>query len=88
MEMALALIYIVGFMVAMTVIRSRAGVGQRKIKILGPTGFGLSWFLSSSVAIMFWPVTLAIWLARGRPEARVVFNHKAEERQRRRSMQS
>jgi hypothetical protein len=76
----LGLTYIVGFLVAMTVIRARAGVGQGRIQILGKQGFGVEWFATVVVATLFWPVTLGIWLIRGRPEPRVVFNHKAEER--------
>lgn len=83
MECTIAVVYFVGFVVAMAVLRHRAGVGQGRIKIFGSDGFGLDWFVPHVVAVMFWPVTLVIWLARGRPEPRVVFNHRAEERRRR-----
>lgn len=85
MEMAIALIWFVGMVVGMVVVRHRAGVGQGRIKIIGRDGFGFVWFWRMVFAIAFWPVTLVIWLARGRPEARTVFNERAE--QRRRSMQ-
>lgn len=85
MEMAIALIWFIGFFIGMVVVRHRAGVGQGRIKILGRDGFGFVWFWRMVFALVCWPVTLAIWLARGRPEARIVFNERAAER--RRSMQ-
>ncbi|MER7889744.1 hypothetical protein ABTX15_07980 [Micromonospora sp. NPDC094482] len=84
MEFAMAAIYFVGFFIGMIILRARAGVGQGRIKVFGSDGFGPVWFTSQLVTLMFWPISLAIWLARGRPEPRVVFNHKAEERRRRR----
>jgi hypothetical protein len=86
MSLFFGLSYFIGGLVAATIIRSRAGVGQGRIKILGPNGFGLDWFLACMVATMFWPITLVIWLTRGRPEPRIVFNEKARER--RRSLQA
>lgn len=75
--------YLLGFLVATVVTRHRAGTGQGRIRILGPTGFGVEWFAIALVSSMAWPITLAVWLYRGRPEPRIVFNHKADERQRR-----
>jgi hypothetical protein len=78
----IAIAYFVGFFVAMVVIRHRAGVGQRRLKIFGPGGVGLDWFVVTFVITLFWPVSLGVWLARGRPEPRIVFNERAEERER------
>ena len=73
--------WFIGIFVAISVMRVRAGAGfWRGLKIFGPNGFGPVWATTVVVCGMFWPVTLATWLARGRPEPRVVFNHKAEER--------
>lgn len=75
--------YVLGMVAATVVIRYRAGTGQGRIRIFGPAGFGVGWFLTGMVASLAWPITLAVWLFRGRPEPRLVFNHKADERQRR-----
>ncbi|WP_433687049.1 hypothetical protein ACQP0I_26035 [Micromonospora carbonacea] len=83
MEAVPGIVYLLGILVATIVIRSRAGVGQGPIKILGSDGFGLGWFLTALSASLFWPITLGLWLARGRPGPRVVFNEKAAERRRR-----
>lgn len=83
MEAVPGIVYFAGTLISTIVLRARAGVGQRRIKILGADGFGVVWFLTALVSSLFWPVTLAVWLARGRPEPRVVFNEKAAERQRR-----
>lgn len=77
-------VYVVGWLVAIMVIRVRAGVGiWHRLKVFGNDGFGLAWTMTAGTAALFWPVTLVIWLLRGRPEPRVVFNEKALERQRR-----
>jgi hypothetical protein len=88
METALQLLcgsvclYVVGMFVAASVMRARAGVGVwHRLKVLGDDGFGVAWVTQLTVATMFWPITLVIWLARGCPEPRVVFNEKAVERQ-------
>ena len=74
-------IWFIGILVALSVMRIRAGAGfWRGLKVFGPGGFGPVWVATIVVCGMFWPVTLAVWLARGRPEPRLVFNHKAEER--------
>lgn len=83
MECAVAVVYFVGFLIAMTVLRHRAGLGQGRLQILGREGVGLDWFVPHVAAVMFWPITLVVWLARGRPEPRIVFNHRAEERRQR-----
>jgi hypothetical protein len=81
---ALVWMWIIGVVVAVSVIRIRAGAGfWRGLKVFGHGGFGPVWVGTALVCAMVWPVTLAVWLARGRPEPRVVFNEKALERQRR-----
>ena len=81
--MTLALGYLAGMFAGMVAIRHRAGVGQGRIKVLGRDGFGFFWFWRMVFALMLWPVTLTVWLSRGRPEPRIVFNERAEERRRR-----
>lgn len=84
METVLFLGYLVGVMVAVIVIKSRAGVGNwARPKIFGPDGFGPVWMTTTLLSSMFWPVVLVRWLVQGRPEPRVVFNEKAMERERR-----
>jgi hypothetical protein len=74
--------WLIGMLVALSVMRVRAGAGfWLGLKIGGPTGFPVLWVAQLLVCSMFWPVTLVVWLVRGRPEPRWVFNHKAEERQ-------
>ena len=76
--------YVIGWITAIMVIRVRAGVGVwQRLKVLGDEGFGVTWTMNAGLAALFWPITLIIWLARGRPEPRVVFNDKALERRRR-----
>lgn len=82
MELFVGILVVGGFIVSSVVIRARAGVGQGRIRVFGKHGFGLVWVMMAMLASFFWPITLAMWLARGRPEPRVVFNKKAEERQR------
>ena len=82
MEAIIALGYFLGFFIGMVIVRHRAGVGQGRIKILGKDGFGFLWFWRMFFALIFWPVTLVIWLASGRPEPRIVFNERAAERKR------
>lgn len=73
--------WFIGILVALSVMRVRAGAGfWRRLKVFGPNGFGPAWVVTIVACGMFWPVTLAVWLLRGRPEPRMVFNHKAEER--------
>jgi hypothetical protein len=73
--------YLIGVLVAVSVMRVRAGAGfWRGVKVFGADGFGPVWVGTVIVCGMAWPITLAVWLARGRPEPRVVFNEKAAER--------
>lgn len=71
-----------GIVVAVSVMRVRSGAGfWRRLTVFGPNGFGPMWVATLTVCGMFWPITLVVWLLRGCPEPRVVFNHKADERQ-------
>lgn len=77
-------VYVVGVVVSTAVIRVRAGTGLRyRLRVFGPDGFGLAWVLTGILSSMAWPVALTVWLVRGRPEPRIVFNHRAVERRRR-----
>lgn len=77
-------IYLGGIVVSVLVLRVRAGVGVwHGLRIFGPNGFGPVWAVTLVACSMVWPVALAVWLVRGRPEPRVVFNEKALERRRR-----
>ena len=76
--------YLLGLVVSVSVMRVRAGAGfWRGLRITGPDGFGVVWATTVVLCSMVWPLTLAIWLLRGRPEPRTVFNDKAVERRRR-----
>lgn len=73
--------WLLGGFVSVSIMRVRAGVGfWRGLRIFGPDGFGPGWATTVVISSMFWPITLVIWLARGCPEPRTVFNHKADER--------
>lgn len=76
-------LWFMGWIVAIGVIRARAGVTVwHRLQVFGEGGHGLEWTITAGSAALFWPITLVIWLARGRPEPRIVFNEKALERQR------
>ena len=78
----LTYLYLPGFIVSVFVMRARAGAGiWHRLRITGPQGFGIVWTTTVALCSMVWPITLAVWLLRGRPEPRVVFNEKAVERQ-------
>lgn len=71
-----------GWIIAVAVLRVRAGVGLwHRLRVFGPTGFGLAWNTTIAFCAFFWPITLVVWLARGCPEPRVVFNERALERE-------
>ena len=75
----LVLVYFAGIVVAVFVMRARAGAGiWHRLKIFGHDGFGLGWALTISAAAMVWPITLVKWLATGKPAPRTLFNEKAE----------
>lgn len=76
--------WLIGIVVAVVVTRARSGIGNwGRIHVFGEGGVGIEWFAGTLMAVAFWPATLAIWLVRGRPEPRIVFNEKAAERRRR-----
>lgn len=84
MGAAVALCYFVAVFTTVIIFRVRADLGfWHGLKVVGEGGVGLEWLLIAVVSAMFWPITLVIWLIRGRPEPRIVFNDKAVERQRR-----
>lgn len=87
-EAIIGLSYWIAAFVATVVIRARAGAPTwSRLRVFGPNGFGLGWVLMGAVCSMFWPITLVVWLLRGRPEPRTVFNEKAAERQARQARQ-
>jgi hypothetical protein len=78
MAAVIVLVWIVGWLAAIQVLRSRAGVKTwGRIKVSGRDGYGVGWVMWSGLKSLFWPITLIVWLAMGRPEPRVVFNDKA-----------
>lgn len=81
--MSTYIVWLVGVAGSAMVMRYRAGIGHGRLRVFGPNGFGPAWIATSIALSLAWPITLAVWLYKGRPEPRVVFNHRAEERQRR-----
>jgi|GEM_PF-6707883 hypothetical protein len=72
------LAYLVGIFIARGVICSRAGLSAvRGFQVGGPDGFGYMFALRVGTASLFWPLALAVWLLRGRPEPKLVFDEKA-----------
>ncbi|MEV1058759.1 hypothetical protein AB0I92_16010 [Micromonospora chalcea] len=82
MECTLLLIYVTGYFISYLVVTFRAGLGWHGNKLLGQGGLGVEFLLFSALTVTFWPIALIAWLARGRPEPRIVFNEKARERRR------
>ncbi len=77
-------VYFVGLIVGMLIMRSRAGFGSFA-PLVAYDGNGtsvLGWLITCLAMITVWPVSLVIWLARGCPPPRIVFNEKAAERRR------
>lgn len=84
MGFALSFIYLAGWLGTVCVMRVRAGIPLwGRIKVFGRGGVGVDWILIGIVIALGWPVALVVWLLRGRPEPRIVFNEKARERARR-----
>jgi hypothetical protein len=78
----LILLWPVGFIVGIGVLRVRAGLGLwHTLRVFGPGGVGLAWPFAAGLCALLWPITLVVWLARGCPEPRVVFNERAEARE-------
>jgi hypothetical protein len=64
-----AVVYIIGFIAAAGVGRSRAGISQRG-RLSADLVFGnLPWSLVQMASMVTWPVFLCVWLARGRPKS-------------------
>ena len=83
MELVFAGAYLIGWVAAILILRHRAGINTwGRIQVFGKEGFGLAWVTMCAVCALFWPITLIVWLVRGRPEPRVVFNGKAAGRRR------
>jgi hypothetical protein len=68
MGIVIALIYIVGIVAAVGVGRHRIGMSQLGMLPAKTVFLSLPWFLNSMVLMMFWPVALIVWLARGKQE--------------------
>jgi hypothetical protein len=69
MATAIAVVYLVGWISAAGVARSRAGLGQRGRLTPGLILGSLPWFLMQMATMIAWPAFLVVWLARGRPES-------------------
>ena len=67
MAAVISIIYLVGFIAAGVVSRSRVGMGQRGRLSAGTIIGSLPWFLTQMASMIAWPVFLCVWLARGRP---------------------
>ena len=68
MELAIGILYLIGVLGALIVGRSRAGLTQLGRLSAATVILSLPWFLSQMASLLFWPVFLVVWLARGRPE--------------------
>lgn len=77
----LALIYFLGLLVAITVLRSRSGIPFWYSGMPGPFWISIQWALLSSFKAFLWPIVLVWWLANERPEPRILFFEKAEAQQ-------
>ena len=67
MGLAIAIVYIVGWLATAAVGRSRANISQWG-RLSAATIFGsLPWFGTQMATMFAWPVVLCVWLARGRP---------------------
>lgn len=77
------IIWIVGMLISGFVYRARAGLGiWHRISPIGSGGTGLEWFFVTVGKVLVWPVVCALWVVKGTPEPRIVFNEKAEARRR------
>jgi hypothetical protein len=69
MGAVIALIYLVGWFGSVMVGRSRAGLTQRGRLSLATIFGSFEWFMHQIASMLFWPIFLAVWLIRGRPES-------------------
>jgi hypothetical protein len=68
MGLVLGTIYVIGLLAVVVVSRARVGLTQLG-RMSGATVLGsLPWFVTQIAAMLFWPIFLGVWLARGRPE--------------------
>ncbi len=67
MGTALSLLYLVGFLAAIAVGRSRAGLTQSGRVSLGTMVTSPEWFAHQMASMFLWPAFVVTWLARGRP---------------------
>lgn len=75
-------VYVVGIFVSSPIYKSRAGAPAfGRFRIFGKRGFGVGWITSVIGKMFAWPVVLVVWLIKGRPQPRRVFNEKAAARQ-------
>lgn len=58
-------VYVVGMLITTQVLRRKAGIMHaRRIRIFGPGGVGIKWFVVSTVKAVLWPVTVGVWAVR------------------------
>lgn len=69
MGAVIALIYLIGWFGSVMVGRSRAGLTQRGRLSLTTMVTSFEWTAHQIGSMLFWPVFLAVWLIRGRPES-------------------
>ena len=69
MAVVIGLIYVAGWLGAVMVGRSRAGLTQMGRLSLATVLSSFEWFSLQVASGIFWPAFLAVWLIRGRPES-------------------
>lgn len=74
MGTALVIVYWGGFFITWFALYRRVGFPDiapdwREFILAHPTGFG-GWALATTAKVLFWPITLAAWIATGRPASR------------------
>lgn len=60
-------VWFLGVLISILVFKYRAGVSSGLSR-----GVGCSWFLVNTGKAIFWPAVLVYWLAKGRPDPKVV----------------
>lgn len=77
------IVWLLGALIARTVLCVKVGVPAfSRLQILGNGGYGFSWLVLLLFKSLLWPLTLALWLGKGRPEPSVLFNERASEKKR------
>jgi hypothetical protein len=69
MGAVIGLIYVVGWLGSVMVGRSRAGLTQVGRLSLATMFSSFGWFMHQIASMLLWPVFLAVWLIRGRPDS-------------------